>query len=86
METNFTTGTTNSASIMDPEPYSDYTVNVYGEFQPPGSTEVVRVQVTPETSFLSAQIRKYREVFVCGLGYYYNYVFIRQLGAEDCAE
>ena len=64
-----------SASIMNPEPYSDYTVNVDGEFQPPGSTEPVRAQVTPETTFLSAQQRKYRELFVCG--YNYNYVFIR---------
>ena len=60
--------TTPSASIMDPKPYSDYTVNVDGDFQPPGSTEPVRTQVTPETTFLSAQQRKYRELFV------YSYV------------
>ena len=66
--------TTPSASISNPEPYSDYTVNVDGVFQPLGSTELVRAQVTPETSFLSAQQRKYRELFVC----YYNYVFNRQ--------
>lgn len=58
------TSPTNTATIMNPEPYADYTVNVDGEFRPPGATETVRAQVTPETTILSNQQRKYR-LFVC---------------------